>query len=157
MHRAASLEPARTPWASNRDPNRATWCGWSSVPSQPHVRLVQPGSRHGRPVAAWLLILDRLAARHAYLIVTACFAGILVSAGLAAAEIADYPNGVGYLAILGMITGAVGGLAAVVVAEETPRGWVYLINIAAAWLALISVAILVLLFMGQHGWYGGGA
>ena len=38
MHRAASLEPARTPWASNRTPNRATWYGspsssraWSQV------------------------------------------------------------------------------------------------------------------------------
>ena len=78
-------------------------------------------------------------------------AGILVSAGLAVAELADYPDGVGYLAILGVITGAVGGLAAVVVViEENPRGWVYRTNIVAAWLALISV------FTGQHGWYGNG-
>src|SRR5215472_11896483 len=100
--------------------------------SQPRAWLVQPGGRHRRPVPAWLLILDRLAARQAhlaarqtYLIVPACLAGILVSAGLAVAELADYPNGVGYLAILGVITGAVGGLAAVVVIEEKPRGWVY--------------------------------
>jgi len=145
--------------------------GWGDPPevaqpqdglaSQPRARLVQPGGRHRRPVPAWLLILDRLAARQAYLaarqaylIVPACLAaGILVSAGLAAAEIADYPNGVGYLAIPGIITGAVAGLAAVGVNEEKPRGWVYGINVVAMWLALISVTTLVLFFTGQHGWY----
>ena len=128
---------------------------------QPRARLFHPGGRHRRPVPAWLLILDRLAARQAYLaarqaylIVPACLAaGILVSAGLAAAEIADYPNGVGYLAIPGIITGAVGGLAAVGGNEEKPRGWVYGINVVAMWLALISVTTLVLFFTGQHGWY----
>jgi hypothetical protein len=120
--------------------------------SQPRARLVQPGGRHRRPVPAWLLILDRLAASHPYLIVTACLAGSLVSVGLAVADIADYPNGVGYLAILGAITGAVGGFTAMAANEAKLPGWAYPITVVAVWLALISVAILVLLFTGQHGW-----
>jgi len=119
--------------------------------SQPHARLVQPGGRHRRAVPASLPIQSQT-----YLIATACLAGSLVSAGLAVTEIADYPNGVGYLAILGMITGAAGGITAVALNEEKPRGWAYRINIVAAWLALISVSTLVLFFMGQHGWYGNG-
>ena len=137
--------------------------GWGDPPevarpqdglaSQPCARLVQPSGRHRRPVPDSLSIRDRLAVSLTYLIATACLAGILVSTGLAVAEIADYPNGIGYLAILGMITGAAGGLAAVVVTEEKPRGWVYCTHIVAGWLALISVTILMLFFTGQHGWY----
>ena len=88
-------------------------------------------------------------------IATACLVGGLVSVGLAATEIAKYAhhNRVGSLAILGMIIGALAGLAALAMNEEKPPGWAYRINIAAAWLALISVPILVLFFTGQHGWY----
>jgi hypothetical protein len=142
--------------------------------SQPHARLVQPGGRHRRrPVPASLSIWDRLAslsiwdrleslairfriASHPYLILTACLAGSLVSAGLAAADIADYPNEVGYLAILGVITGAAGGFTAVRVSAEKLRGWAYPITVVTMGLALISVAILVLLFMGQYGSTGCG-
>jgi len=48
MHRAASFDPARTPWASKRWPNRVTCRGWS--PSG----LDGPGRRtpgHTRDVA----------------------------------------------------------------------------------------------------------
>jgi hypothetical protein len=124
--------------------------------SQPHARLVQPGGRHRRrPVPASLSIWDRLAS-HPYLILTACLAGSLVSAGLAAADIADYPNEVGYLAILGVMTGAAGGFTAVWVSGEKLRGWAYPLTVVAMGLALISVAILVLLFMGQYGFTGCG-
>jgi hypothetical protein len=158
----------RSCWLKGRDDSAMTegGTGWGDPPevaqlrdglaSQPDARPVQPGGRHRRPVPASLSIRDRLAARLTYLnlTVTACLAGSLVSAGLAVAEIADYPgNGVGYLAILGMITGAVAGLTTVGLNEEKPPGWAYRINIAAAWLALISVSILVLFFTGQHGWY----
>ena len=85
---------------------------------------------------------------------TACLAGSLVSVGLAVADIADYPNGVGYLAILSVITGAVGGFTAVAANEAKLPGWAYPIAVVAVWLALISVSILVLFFTGQHGWYG---
>ncbi len=123
--------------------------------SQPHARLVQPGGRHRRPVPDSLSIQDRLVASltHLNLIVTACLAGSLLSAGLAVAEVADYPgNGVGYLAILGIITGAAAGFTTISVTEEKPPGWAYRINIVAAWLALISVPTLVIFFTGQHGW-----
>ena len=91
-----------------------------------------------------------------YLIATACLAGSLVSAGLAVTDIADYPNGVGYLAILGVIAGAAGGVTATAANGEKPPGWAHRINIVAAWLALISVSTLVLFFIGQHGWGGPG-
>jgi hypothetical protein len=124
--------------------------GWGDPPA-----VAQPQDGLGSQPDS-LSIRDRPAVSQTYLIGTACLAGILVSAGLAVAEIADYPNGVGYLTILGMITGATGGLAAVAANEKKPRGWVYRINVAAAWLALFSVVTLVVFFTGQHGWYGGG-
>lgn len=131
--------------------------------SQLRTRLVQPGGRHRRPVPASLSIWDRLASHpyliltaHPYLILAACLAGSLVSAGLAAADIADYPNGVGYLAILGVITGAVGSFTTEAANEAKVPGWAYPITVVAMGLALISVAILVLLFMGQYGFTGCG-
>lgn len=142
--------------------------------SQPHARLVQPGGRHRRrPVPARLSIWDRLAslaiwdrleslasrfrpASHPHLILTACLAGSLVSAGLAAADIADYPNGVGFLVIPGVIAGVAGGLTAMGVNTEKLRGWAYPIAVVVIGLALIGVAILVLLFMGQYGFTGCG-
>lgn len=133
--------------------------------SQPHARLVQPGGRHRRrPVPARLSIWDRLEslasrfrpASHPYLILAACLAGSLVSAGLAAADIADYPNGVGFLVIPGVIAGVAGGLTAMGVNTEKLRGWAYPIAVVVIGLALIGVAILVLLFMGQYGFTGCG-
>ena len=44
MHRAASFDPASTPWASNRTPNRAT-CHGSSSRSDGVEGLV-PGRQH---------------------------------------------------------------------------------------------------------------
>ena len=133
---------------------------WGDPPevAQPQDGLVsQPRMGELEPDADSLPIQNRPATSQAYLKATACLAGSLVSAGLAVAEIADYPgNGVGNLAILGIITGAVGGIAAALANDEKPPRWAYRLNIVAAWLALISVATLVLFFTGQHGWYGDG-
>jgi hypothetical protein len=98
-----------------------------------------------------LPIQNRSATSQTYLIATACLAGSLVSVGLAVTDIADYPNGVGYLAILGVIVGALAGCTA---AEniEKPPGWAARINTVAVWLAVIGVASLLLFFVGQHGW-----
>jgi hypothetical protein len=100
-----------------------------------------------------LPIQNRPATSQAYLIAAACLAGSLVSAGLAVAELAEYPSGVGNLAILGVIIGAVAGFKAAPVNEEKRSGWVYRVNVVAVGLATISVFTLVLFFIGQHGWY----
>ena len=153
----------RSCWLKGRDNSAMTEgdTGWGDPPevaqlqdglaSQPPAGLVQRGGRHRRPVPASLPMQSQT-----YLIATACLAGSLVSAGLAVTDIADYPNGVGYLAILGVIAGAAGGVTATAANGEKPPGWAYRINIVAAWLALISVSTLVLFFIGQHGWYGPG-
>jgi hypothetical protein len=120
-----------------------TGCGVPPEVAQPQDGLASPP------------IQKRPATSQAYLIATACLAGSLVSAGLAVADIADYPNGVGYLAILGAVTGAVGGFTAAVRNQEKPPGWAYRINIVAAWLALISFAILLLFLGGRYGWARG--
>lgn len=159
----------RSCWLKGRDYSAMTegdtGCGVPPEVAQLQDGLVQPGGRHRRrPMPASLSIWDRLAslsirnrlASHPYLILTACLAGSLVSAGLAVADIADYPNEVGYLAILGVITGAAGGFTAVWVSAEKLRGWAYPITVVAMGLALISVAILVFLFMGQYGFTGCG-
>jgi hypothetical protein len=51
-----------------------------------------------------------------------------------------------------MVTGVLSGLTTVVVNEQKPPGWVYRINLAAAWLALISVSILLTLYGSRGGW-----
>ena len=64
MHRPASLDPARTPWASNLVPNRATCSGWSCVADG--VQGVVPGGQEfpgrGVEVVAAGLVPDRQAA-----------------------------------------------------------------------------------------------
>lgn len=92
------------------------------------------------------------------MIATSCLAGSLVSVGLAVTEWAEYAdrNGVGSLAILGMVIGALAGLTAVVVNEEKPPGWADRINLVAAWLGLIGFSGLFLLFGGLHGWMPNG-
>jgi tetratricopeptide (TPR) repeat protein len=101
-----------------------------------------------------LPIQNRPATSRTYLSATSCLAGSLVSVGLAVTEIAEYVkhNRVGNLAILGMVIGALAGATAVAVNDEEPPGWAHRINTVAAWLAVIGVFSLLVLYGGQHGW-----
>jgi hypothetical protein len=125
---------------------------------QPHDGLAgQPRTGEVELDADSLPIQNRPEASLVYLIAASCLAGSLVSVWVAVIEMdLAAHNRVGNLAIVGMVIGALAGLAAVAVNEEKPRGWAGRINIAAAWLALISFSTLLLLFLGQHGWYGDG-
>jgi hypothetical protein len=92
-----------------------------------------------------------------YLGATACLAGSLVSVGLAVTEWAAYAdhNGVGILAILGMIIGALAGVTAGMSVEKS-HGWADRIKIVAVCLAFIGFSGLFLLYGGLHGWVPNG-
>lgn len=153
----------RSCWLKGRDDSAMTEddTGWGVPPevaqlrdglaSQPPARLVQRGGRHRRPVPGGRPIRRRHSARLTYLIAVSCLAGSLVSAGLAVAEIANYPHGAGNLDILGVITGLLGGAAALV-DDWKPRGWASRINTLAAWLGFISAFILMNYLGTRHGW-----
>jgi hypothetical protein len=105
-------------------------------------------------------VQDRLAASRTYLIAASCLAGGLVSVGLAVTEWAEHldHDGVGGLAILGMVIGVVAGLTATVSLEK-PLGWADRIKIVAAGLAFIGLFSLFFLYDGWHHgapWVGGG-
>jgi hypothetical protein len=114
----------------------------------------QPRIGELEPDADGLPIQNRPATSRTYLSATSCLAGSLVSVGLAVTEIAEYVkhNRVGNLAILGMVIGALAGATAVAVNDEEPPGWAHRINTVAAWLAVIGVFSLLVLYGGQHGW-----
>ncbi len=140
--------------------------GWGHPPDpevaqhgeQPQDGLAgQPRIGELEPDADQLADLEPAGTKPGYLIATSCLAGSLVSVGLAVTEWAAYAdhNGVGILAILGMIIGAVAGLTAAVSVEKPPV-WADRIGIVAGGLALVGFVSLLLLYGGLHGWGTGG-
>ena len=105
-------------------------------------------------------VQDRPAASVTYVIAASCLAGSLVSVGLAVTEWVEYADhdGVGSLAIVGIVIGALAGGTAMANVEK-PLGWADRIKIVAAGLAFIGFSGLLFLYLGWHHgapWIGGG-